>query len=374
MTVQIALTCNECLQKVKTYEPGELIDESRDVLKLASNENLLGPSPKVVDAIKQRADRIFYYPDTDSVACCRRVADYWGFEPNQVSMGNGAVAFIYDIFTAFMRPGDKVAFPMPSFPMYAICSKTFNFGSSMQICDLTDYRIDLKKLLNVIDDSTHLVFLANPNNPTGTYFTHNELVWFLERINKDKVIVQMDEAYYQFVDAPDYPNTRELLKEYPNIIITRTFAKATGLAGLRIGCAIGHPDVIDVMNKVKYAFNLNQIAQYALIAALDDEPYTQKCVHIIRDLREKMYKRLLDLGLFCPPSQTNFLFVDAKVNGRELYKTMSQLGVTVRPMDGFKGFESYIRVSMPKDESGLDRFFKTLEEGLKIVKASASAG
>lgn len=374
MTIPIALTCNDCLHKVKTYEPGELIDETRDVLKLASNENLLGPSPKVIEVIKQRAEKIFYYPDTDSTACCKKVAEYWGFEPNQVTMGNGAVAFIYDIFTAFMRPGDKVAFPMPSFPMYAICSKTFGFGDSMQIAELTDYRIDLKKLLSAMDDSTHLVFLANPNNPTGTYFTHDELVWFLERINKEKVIVQMDEAYYQFVDAPDYPNTRELLKEYPNIIITRTFAKATGLAGLRIGCAIGHPEVINVMNKVKYAFNLNQIAQYALLAALDDDAYTQTCVKTIRELREKMYSRVLQLGLYCPPSQTNFILIDTKVNCRLLSKSMSQLGVTVRPMDGFKGLENYIRVSMPSNEAGLDRFFVALEEGIKIVKSSVSIG
>ena len=294
--------------------PGKPIEEVQreygltDVIKLASNENPLGPSPKVVAALHEALPGLNFYPDAQAYALTRGIAARHGVAPDMVRVGNGADGLIRELCVSYLNDDDEVLTSTASFPVYDISTAVMR--ARMVKTPLKDLRFDLDAIAAAITDRTKLIFLCNPNNPTGTIVTADEVAEFMRRV-PGHVIVVFDEAYYEFVDSPDYPDSLAYVKSgrYPNVVVLRTFSKAYGIAGIRLGYGIAQPELLAPLRATTESFPVNRLAQVAGLAALEDDEFMARTIAVNAAGRAYLYREFDRLGLAYVPSHTNFILV-----------------------------------------------------------------
>ncbi len=337
----------EAIQSLATYQPGKPIEAVQrelgltSVIKLASNENALGPSPKALAALRKVCGQLHRYPDATCLALKTALAKRFRRDPSWFIAGNGSDELIVLALRAFVDPGDEVIVAEPTFLIYALQAKAV--GATVRVVPMKDLRYDLIAMRHAVSPQTKLVFIANPDNPTGTYVTTRELERFLQDLPRS-VMVFIDEAYYEFVEAKDYPQTTRYLDKSP-LIMTRSFSKAYGLAGLRVGYGISRPSLVRAMDTVREPFNVNSLAQAAACAALEDAAFVQRTRRMIREGRRYLSRELARLHLRVVPSVTNFLLVEIGPRASELAQQLLKQGVIVREMSAWK-LDGFLRVTI----------------------------
>lgn len=352
------------ISSLVAYPPGKPIEEvERELgikgsIKLASNENPLGPSSKAVEAINRHVSGIHRYPDGSCYYLKERLAERLGVPKGKIILGNGSNEIIELIVRAFLRPGDEAVMAHPAFIVYQLIVQAA--GGKNVILPLKDFTHDLEAMGGAITDKTRLVFITNPNNPTGTIVRKSEFERFLKRV-PDDVIVVMDEAYFEYVSDPEYPNGMDYINERL-VISLRTFSKIYGLAGLRVGYGVASEKIIGYLEKVRQPFNVNSLAQVAALAALDDQEHVEKSVRTNNEGLAYIYGELDKMGLNYVKSHANFLLIDMKGDGVSIYQKLMKEGVIARPM-GIYDLKNYLRVTV-----GLPEENKRFIEALKKVK------
>jgi len=351
------------LKHIQTYQPGKPIEELerelgiRNALKLASNENALGPSPKALQAIRSFLKKVHRYPDADSFYLKRALSRKFRVSQKSITLGNGSDELIVMAIRAFLPRGAEAVMATPTFLIYRLA--TLVQGGKPVEVPMKDFRYDLDAMARAITPRTRMVFIANPDNPVGTYVTRRELDRFVRKV-PPRCLIFIDEAYYEFaVSQPDYPKTLGLLNK-PNVIISRTFSKAYGLSGLRVGYAFGHPEAIDGLNKVREPFNINALAQVGALAALDDTRFLKRVVQITNAEKRKLFKILGLLKVKTIPSATNFILMYFGKRAGAIYNALLRQGIIVRTM-GAWGLDEFLRVTIgtPRENK---KFVKILKE------------
>ncbi len=354
----------EHIKSLVPYPPGKPIEELKreigveKIIKLASNENPVGPSPKALEAMRKAIERVNRYPDGSAYYLKKKLSEKLGIEPEQIILGNGSNEIIELVFRTFYQPGDNIVSAEITFAVYPIIAHAM--GAEYRAAPMKNLKYDLDEMLHFIDEKTRIVFISNPNNPTGTYVTTREFENFMEKV-PDSTLVVLDEAYFEFVDRDDYPNGLNYIEKFPNLIVMRTFSKIYGLAGLRIGYGIGNSEIIDYLNRVRQPFNVNLVAQEAALAALDDDEFVDKVRNLTHSGLKWLYSRVERLGLEYIPSVTNFFLIKVG-KGKEVFEALLRKGVIVRPMDGYH-LPEYIRVNVGTEEENRI-FIESLEEVL----------
>jgi histidinol-phosphate aminotransferase len=355
------------VETLEPYRPGKPISEVKrelgltDVIKLASNENPLGCSPKAVEALIKWTQEVSLYPDGNCTELRNALAKRFNLDPGQFLFGAGSDQILEIIAQTYINPGDTTITCWPSFSRYEAVTRIMD-GRMIRVPLKKDYSFDLEGILNSITDNTRIIWLCNPNNPTGTIITAEEQKAFLERVPKH-VLVVLDEAYYEYARGGDYPKSVELLERYDNIIILRTFSKAYGLAGLRIGYAISHKEIIELLNRVRGPFNVNAAAQAAALAALDDQEFVQRSVQNNEEGKRYLYQAFEEMGLEYIPTYTNFIMVNVEKDSVEAFRALLQKGVIIRSGDIFD-MDTWIRVTIGTPEQNR-RFIQALKEVLQ---------
>jgi histidinol-phosphate aminotransferase len=373
MTLDIIAEVPEWIRSLAPYPPGKPIEElEREYgifgsIKLASNENPLGPSPKAVAAISAALGELHRYPDGNCFYLKAAVAKKLGVSPDALIFGNGSNEIIELAVHTFMQRGDEAVMADQAFAIYRLVVQAA--GGTSRIVPLRDYTHDLEAILDAITPATRLVFLANPNNPTGTIFFRREWEEFLGAVPAH-VIVVMDEAYFEFVEDTAYPDSLAAHGKGRALITLRTFSKIYGLAGLRIGFGVAHPELIEVMNRVRQPFNVSSLGQIAALAALDDEQHVARTQQCNREGMAYLRAQCARLGLEFVPSWANFLLIRVG-NGKRVYEALLRAGVIVRPMNVY-GFPEHVRVTIGTAEENA-RFVDAMEHVLRAGGASAAA-
>lgn len=345
------------ISRIKPYVPGKPIQEVErefgltGTIKMASNESPLGPSPKAMAALRGFLDQMHIYPEGTGFYLREALGRKFGIPRGQVILGNGSVELVEIAARALLHREANAVYSAGSFGMYPIACQIA--AAPTKPVPMKDRNHDLQALLDAIDDSTRLVILDNPINPTGRHSALSEIERFLERVPESTLVI-LDEAYKEFVDAPDYGSAQSLMGRFPNLMVLGTFSKAYGLAALRIGYGFAHPEALLEINKARSPFNTNSLAQVAGIAALDDQEYVDRYVAL--NLKERAYlaRETAALGLSVTPSVANFIFVDAPMPADEAFHRLLREGVVVRPMVGW-GWPNSLRVTVYTRE-GNDRF------------------
>lgn len=340
------------IESVKPYKPGKPIEEVRRELglqraiKLASNENPLGPSPRALRAILKSVYDLNRYPDANCYYLKQKLSKRFGLKKENFIIGNGSDEIIVLVLRALINPGDEVIVAYPTFLIYEI--QAIASGAKIIRVPLNSFRYDLKKMREKINPHTKLLFIANPDNPTGTYVTKKEVDEFMKDISKN-VLVFFDEAYYEFAEGfSDYPHTLKYLDK-KNVIITRSFSKAYGLAGLRIGYGIGSSELIGYLERIREPFNVNMLAQVGALSALDDRKFLEKTLRITAEEKEYLYSEFKKLGISYIPSATNFILINVEKESEKIFKTLLKKGIIVRSMKDW-GLNNFIRVTIGKRE------------------------
>ena len=339
---------NDHILGIAPYEPGKPVEELerelgiQNAIKLASNENPLPPSDRVQQAIIAALPHLNRYPDGSAFYLRQAVAKKHGFTPDQIMLGNGSNDLIELVVRAFMRPGDEAVVPHPSFVVYPMIVQAV--GGVRVMVMLRDYRLDLEAMARAITPTTKVVFIANPNNPTATIVTRDEVAHFMARV-PERTIVVFDEAYTEFAQGPDFPDVLAYVREGRKVLVLRTFSKASSLAGLRIGYTIGDADAIALMNRIRQPFNVNSLGQVAALAALDDDTHVLECVRMNEAGKAFLYDEFKTLGVKYVPSRANFILVDVGRNAADIYQKLLHEGVIVRPMTSF-GMETALRITI----------------------------
>jgi len=326
----------EHIDGIQPYVPGKPIEELerelgiREAVKLASNENPLGPSPKAIDAAREALTGVNRYPDGGGYYLTRALAAHWNVSPSQILLGNGSNELIELAVRTFMVPGDEAVMAHPSFVVYDSIVRAVG-GRSIPV-PLSNGRHDLKAMALRVSDATRLCFIANPNNPTGTTVNQEEVAEWVQGL-PDHCLLIMDEAYYEYVTDPAFPDSLGFLREGRPVLVLRTFSKAYGLAGLRIGYALGPAEVITAMNRIRQPFNTNTLAQVAALAALGDSGHLTATRKVNQDGKAYLEGELDRLGLKRLPSQTNFIFIPLpkSLPSSQVYEALLRRGVIVRP-------------------------------------------
>lgn len=342
-----SLVCKNVLG-VKPYVPGKPIEETKrqlglkEVVKLASNENPFGPSPKAVAAMKKNLSGVNRYPDAQGYYLKRGLARYFGLAAENFVLGNGSDEIIDILIKAFVETDENIVTSDTTFLEYEIIAQVNN--RKLKKAPLRYFKYDLGAVLKLVDKKTKLVFIANPNNPTGTYVTKDEVADFLKALPK-QVIVIFDEAYDTFIDVDDYPDSLGYLRRKKKVIILRTFSKGYGLAGLRLGYALADPELVSYMERVRQPFNVNILAQAAGLAAIDDRNFLKKTRRLTLEGKDFIYRELSKMGLGYVPSVANFILIDVEKDGQEVFKSMLKSGVIVREMNQY-GLKNFIRLTI----------------------------
>ncbi|RUS48186.1 histidinol-phosphate transaminase [Cohnella sp. AR92] len=333
------------------YQPGKPVSDVKrelgltEVIKLASNENPFGCSPKAIEAAKQELVNISIYPDGAAVDLTNALAKQLGVEPDQIIFGAGSDEVILMIARAFLLPGDENITADQTFPQYRHNIEIEN-GVVIEV-PLKDGTHDLDGMLAKVGPKTKIVWICNPNNPTGTIVTHDEVVSFLEKVPSN-VMVVLDEAYCEYIDDPAFPDGLALLKKYPNLVLLRTFSKIYGLASMRIGYGVGRPELIRSINQVREPFNTSRMGQAAALAALEDHGFIDFC----RKANAEGLKTLRDafdrLGLPAFPAYGNFIMVDVKRPAGEVFDALLRKGIIVRA--GHKHYPTHVRITVGSAE------------------------
>jgi histidinol-phosphate aminotransferase len=337
----------EYIQGLPAYVPGKPVEEVEQELKihavkLASNENPLGPSPKAMEAARRALGEANWYPDGGSKRLRQVLARRNGVRFEEVFVGLGSSEIIDLASRALLRPGLDGITSEGSFTLFAIAIRAS--GGNLIQTPMKDYTFDLGAVAAAVTPHTRVIYIANPNNPTGTAFGHDQFAAFLKKVPGD-VLVVLDEAYHEYAERPDLPRALELFREYNNILTLRTFSKVYGLAGLRIGYGIGHPTLVAEMNKLRTPFNVTSVGQAAALAALDDTEHVRRSVETNRAERRRLFLELTKLRLSPVPSETNFLFIPVGPFAKALCDELLREGVIVRPL-AWMGFPDALRISV----------------------------
>lgn len=334
------------------YQPGKPISETKrefglkEVIKLASNESPLGPSAKVVAAIVAALPELHRYPDGACFEMRQALARYFNVPGDWLIFGNGSDELVDMLVQIYCRPGEAILTSQGAFSAYEISAKSV-VVRPLHTPLTKDYRFDLKAMTEVLrhDPSVRMVFLPNPNNPTGAYFTAGEFDAFMAVAGSMDIFVVLDEAYVEFVRAKDYPNGREYQKKFKNILLLRTMSKVFGLAGSRIGILIAPPEVVNMVNRVRKPFNINSLAQVAACAAVEDADYVRRLKQLTWDGLDYYYAQLTEMGLSFCPSQGNFVFFDTGRDAAAVFEELLRVGIILRPVKGY-GFPQHLRMSV----------------------------
>lgn len=344
------------------YVPGKPVEELerelgiKNAIKLASNENPLGPSPKALAAVQQSLSETTRYPDGGGFVLKRALATKLGVEAGQITLGNGSSDVIEFAARIFLAPGDEAVFSQHAFAMYPIIIQAI--GARGVEVPARDWGHDLDAMARAVTARTKVVFVTNPNNPTGTWLGRAALRAFLERL-PSRVMVVLDEAYFEYVSEPDYPDGIAWLGDFPNLIVARTFSKVYGLAGLRVGYSVSSAAVADLLNRVRPPFNVNSLALVAATAALGDVPYLKKSQETNADGMRRLERGFRELGLSWIPSVGNFVCVEVGDAGR-VYNALLREGVIVRPVANY-GMPRHLRVTVGRPEEN-ERFLDALKK------------
>jgi len=337
----------EYIKSLIPYVPGKPIEEVereygvRDSVKLASNENPLGPSPKAMAALREKLRLLHFYPDGDCFHLKRGVAERLGVQPEELIFGNGSNELIELAVRTFMRAGDETLMARHSFVIFRLVAQAA--GGSCAMVPMKNYTHDLDAIGAAITPRTRIVFLANPNNPTGTIYRKREWEKFLDRVPENTLVIA-DEAYFEYVTDPEYPNSLSYHGKGKALLTFRTFSKLYGLAGLRIGYAVGDRSLVGLMQRVRQPFNVNAAAQWAALAALDDQAHVKETLRVNQEGMDYLTREISSLGLEQVSSHANFILVKVR-NGQEVFHQLMSRGVIVRPMGGYD-LPEHIRVTV----------------------------
>ena len=333
----MALHIHPDIQSLNPYVPGKPVDELQRelgldrVIKLASNENPVGPSPKAVAALAEEHAFLHRYPDGGGYRLRHAIADRWKVGNDQVILGNGSDEILGLLARAFLAPGDEAVMANHTFVIYKM-EVTAAHGKPVTV-PLVNWTHDLDAMARAITPRTRLLFVCNPNNPTGTMVDADAVSHLMDRVSQDIVVV-FDEAYFEYVRDPQFPDSIRYVKEGRNAIVLRTFSKIYGLAGLRIGYGITTPEIAGILNRVRPPFNANSLAQRAALAALGDDDHVANSRAVNAAGMEQVGRGLRELGFEPIPSETNFLYFDVKRDGREVFESLLREGVIVRHIEG----------------------------------------
>lgn len=363
------------VQALSPYQPGKPIDELEreygisNIIKLASNENPLGPSPKVLSTIQNELTELSRYPDGNGFALKKALSTKHAVEINQITLGNGSNDILEILTRAFVTPDHEVIFSQHAFAVYPIVTQAV--GAKAVVVPAKNWGHDLNAMASAITEKTRVIFIANPNNPTGTYLAENEISNFLKSV-PDSILVVLDEAYFEFayndgtesdsIAQKDYPCGINWIKQYSNLIVTRTFSKAYGLAGLRVGYSISHPQVADVLNRVRQPFNVNSLALSAAEIALDDVEYLEAGIQLNAKGMNQLISAFETMGLSFIPSVGNFVCVKVGENAMQIYNLLLHEGVIVRPVANYE-MPEYLRITIGTEEEN-NRFIEALKKVL----------
>lgn len=349
------------VQKLSPYQPGKPIEELErelgisDIIKLASNENPLGCSPRVLDAVEAGLSELSLYPDGNGFVLKQALADFYRRPLAEITLGNGSNDILELVGRAFLKPGDEAVFAQHSFAVYPIVVQAV--GATGVCVPAKDWGHDLEAMAAAITPCTRVVFIANPNNPTGTWVEGDALDTFLARV-PENVLVVLDEAYGEYVATGELPDGLGYLERFPNVIVSRTFSKAYGLAALRVGYAFAHPDITNVLNRVRQPFNVNSLALRAAVAALGDQDFVTRSREQNAAGMRQIQEGLRALGLSWIPSRGNFLAIDLQREGLPVYDALLRQGVIVRPVANY-GMPNFLRVTIGSPSEN-DRFLAAL--------------
>ncbi len=355
----------EYILSIAPYKPGKPLTELEreygitDSIKLASNENPLGPSPRALKAIGSAVEMLHRYPDGGAFELTKDLASYLDVLPENIVFGNGSDEIIGMLARALLAPGDEVVLPQPSFLMYDIMTRCS--GATPKYVPLKALAIDLDQMLAAVSPATRLVFITNPNNPTGTMITKADMDGFIHALPSNVALV-VDEAYIEYVqDDTCAIGTNYFDRETP-VVVLRTFSKIYGLAGLRIGYGVMPPEISNLLNRVRQPFNVSSLAQVAAREALKDKEFLNRTITLVQEGIEYLFRELNQRKITFFPTHSNFFMIDVKQDAGLLFEKMLRLGVIVRSMRSY-GFPNYIRVTvgLPKEN---ERFIQALEQVL----------
>lgn len=354
------------LDAISPYQPGRPIEDVKRelglerVIKLASNENPFGFSPKVKEAVLEALKEVNRYPDGNATRLKEKIAEKYGVTPQMVLPTCGSDEMVDLLAKAFIEPGSEVVLAELTFPRYL--STSLMMGADLKIVPMKELAYDLEGFKQVITPQTRLVWLCNPNNPTGSFFTRDELLDLLEHVSPETLVVY-DEAYYEYAQDPAYPkDSVALLKKYKNLVILKTLSKAHGLAGLRLGFTLGDPFLLGLINRIRNPFNVTLLTQAAALAALADDEFLTQVVANNERGKEYLYQEFDRLGLSYGRTQANHILFNAGRDAGEVFQELLQRGVIVRPVGGGR-FATWLRVSIGTMEEN-EAFVQALQEVL----------
>lgn len=350
------------VQGLQPYQPGKPIEELereygiKNIIKLASNENPLGTNPSLINLLHSSLKQLFRYPDGNGFILKQALAKQLAINTDMLTLGNGSSDLLEIIARTFVSAESSVVFSQYTFAIYPLVTQAI--GAKALVVPAVQWGHDLVAMQTAIREDTRLIFVANPNNPTGTWVNKAQLIAFLEQVPSDKIVV-LDEAYFEYVENPDYPNGLTLLEKYPNLIVTRTFSKVYGLAGLRVGYAISHPQIANLLNRTRQPFNVNNLALEAATLALADNQYLEKSVISNRWGMQQLVEAFQQMKLSFIPSVGNFVTVQFPSSGLIIYEKLLREGVIVRPLANYK-MPNHLRVTIGTQEENA-RFIQALQ-------------
>lgn len=370
MVRSISENVRQTIHNIQPYIPGKPISDVQrelgltDVIKMASNENPLGPSPMAQEAIIEAVKDLHRYPDGGQLSLKKDLEEYHHISEGMLIVGNGSDEIIKLACETFLEPGDEIIVPAPSFSEYKFAA-TLMSANTVEIRLGNNFEYDLDDFKQAITPKTKIIFLCSPNNPTGTYIRQSDMQSFLDSIPKD-ILVIIDEAYSGFVDATDYAEGLDFIKRGYSVAVMRTFSKMYALAALRIGYMIANKEIIQFINRAREPFNVNHLAQVGAMAALQDQGFVRESVQVNYKGKHQLYRAFEQMGLSYIPTQANFLIVDVGIDSAQVFQAMLRKGVIIRD-GGFFGLPTFIRVSVGLPEEN-ETFIQALQTVLQELR------
>lgn len=353
--------------QIQPYSAGKAIDEVMrelgidDIVKLSSNENTLGACDEALQAARDALQNCHRYPDGKGYYLKCALAEQLNVDYDSITLGNGSDEIFGLLMNAFAEPGSEILTSDFTFSQYEIAARVRHL--TPVLAPAINYAYDLNAMLSLINDKTRLIFIANPNNPSGSYVSEAKLAHFLKQV-PGRILVILDEAYYEYVTADDYPDTIKLQAEFPNLITTRTFSKIHGLAGLRAGYSISHPDIADILDRIRFPFNINSAAQAAAMAALKAKYHVEYSIAMNEKGLAQLQQACQTLGLSALPSVANFLAINFHKPAKPIYQALLKHGVIVRPLDNYN-MPNFLRITIG-NEKELARCISALTRVLAV--------
>lgn len=360
--IDFRFLANSGVRNLTPYQPGKPIEELErelgitSVVKLASNENPLGPSQKVLLAAQQALQKMHLYPDGSCYELKQALSTFLAVNPEQITVGNGSENILELIVKAYLHKDDTAIISEYAFLTIPILIQSY--ATQAKVIPAKTWGHDITSMINAVDEKTRVLFLVNPNNPTGTYTNETDFVKLMESV-PPHVLVVVDEAYSEYIKEPDYPHTLKFLKHYPNLVITRTFSKVYGLAALRLGYSVSSPAIADILNRARLPFNVNTIAAVAACTALEDQEYVKMSVTLNQQGMEQLQEALKKFNLSYIPSIGNFITIDVN-DANHIYQNLLREGIIVRPLKAYN-MASHIRVTIGTYEQN-ERFLTAIKK------------